>query len=786
MDVPTQIGKSSIHRVRRGDSFMTLRCVTYIIISLSTLTLVGVLYLVTRWSMITGFDKVEREETARHVQRVRDALNAVIVGMSSKTVDWAAWDDTARYVTDGNDEYVKSNLGPESIINLNVDAVIFIDAQGNLVQARGRADPAQGACDPPQDLLALTLGTPRIMKHPSAQSSVCGTVVLESGIWMLSSRPIVASDLKGPIRGTLVFARRISKEFVREIADQTHLDVEIYPRHEALKTGESPDVAEALATAGLAVKVIGDQKIAGFALIPDVLGNDSLVVQAAMPRRIYQEGMTSMRFQLLAITGTCVCVGVGIFFALSKLVVARVERMSRAIAAIATTGDLTRRVRANGRDELGVLGSDINAMLSAQLDATVKLQTQAEELREKSRQLEAANAKAEAAVQSKDTFLASISHEIRTPMTAILGFADMLGEDDVAPEDRRKYLTTIRNNGETLLTLIGDILDLAKMEAGGMTVELSPLNPADVVRDAYELLKPVAAKKGLVYHFSANDDVPRTISADPVRLKQIMVNLIGNALKFTSAGYVLVRLRTSVACTDGTRRLLIDVSDSGIGLTSEQISRLFVAFSQGEVSTSRRFGGTGLGLAISNRLATMMSGDIVVASEPGIGTTFTVSLGMEAGEGADARDAQTCVRASLPMKNETACTGRILVAEDGPDNQRLIEHILTRAGFDVHIVGDGKQAVEHVLGDSESPGNYDLVLMDMQMPVMDGYEAVDVLRRRGYRGPIVALSAHTGESARRKCLDAGCDDAASKPIMREEFIAMCRQWIEQEGRRKAA
>ena len=400
---------------------------------------------------------------------------------------------------------------------------------------------------------------------------------------------------------------------------------------------------------------------------------------------------------------------------------------------------------------------------------------------------------AESASRSKSEFLANMSHEIRTPMTAILGYADLLeadGDRGLAPQQRLEYIDTIRRNGQHLLTIINDILDLSKIEAGKMTVERIETTPLEVMRDAIALMEVKARAKGLSLRFEQATPMPERVVSDPVRLRQILVNLIGNAIKFTEVGGVLVRASMDTA---GAPTLRVSVSDTGIGIDAEQMGALFDAFAQADASTTRRFGGTGLGLQISRRLARMLGGDILVDSTPGEGSTFTLTLRTElvAGwrmlePGAETGRSPGVVAVGAPGARLLAGV-RLLLAEDGPDNQRLIAFHLKRAGADVTVVENGLLAVRAMCerGDEQAalrtPAAFDAVLMDMQMPEMDGYEATRILRGKGCEAPIIALTAHAMAGDKQRCEQAGCSGYASKPINAAEMVALIAAQVGAEG-----
>jgi two-component system, sensor histidine kinase len=472
-----------------------------------------------------------------------------------------------------------------------------------------------------------------------------------------------------------------------------------------------------------------------------------------------------------------------------------IQQLARTATEITSSGDYTMRVKQTTEDELGVLCAQFNRMLDRvetsdralkranealsqahdELEDRVVERTAAlrEEIaiREKTQQeLVQAKEAAEAANVAKSQFLANMSHEIRTPLNAVIGFADLLCKSgrECEETEREDYLQTINASGRHLLSLINDILDLSKIEADRLEIERVSCSPHEIISEIVSVLRVKAVEKGLTLDCEWRGGVPETICTDTSRFRQLLMNLVGNAIKFTKVGGV--RVVTELVRGSSEAQLVVQVIDTGVGIPAEKFAAIFDPFVQADSSVTRESGGTGLGLTISRRIAQALGGDIEVASEVGQGSTFTVTIaagpldGVRIIEGPVA-DGMRSAKREQTEDLPSLAGAHILLVEDGDTNRKLVRVVLERAGAQVSVAENGRIGVDLAL---QHP--FDLILMDMQMPVMDGYTATALLRQQGLTVPIIALTAHAMKGDQDKCLAVGCSDYATKPIDGELLV----------------
>lgn len=474
--------------------------------------------------------------------------------------------------------------------------------------------------------------------------------------------------------------------------------------------------------------------------------------------------MAEYQSVMVVVVGISLLVSLVLALLLQSGIARPVQNLAAVSSRITEEDDYSLRVEGQASGELGTLYSAFNNMLD-------QIQAWKSALRTANVELASARDSAEAANSAKSQWLANMSHEIRTPLNGILGFTELLrrGADGGDEAERNEYLDIIHGSGQHLLSLINDILDLSKIEAGHMEVEKVDCSAHQLIAEVMSVLRVRANEKGLDLSYQWHGPMPITVRTDPSRLRQILINLIGNAIKFTECGAVRVGARIDESGSES--QLVVSVTDTGIGIPEDKQSSVFEAFRQADNSVTRRFGGTGLGLSISQRVAQLLGGALSVNSSPGEGSTFTVRVKtgpVELVASSESERTAECLTASVTAPEDVSeLRARILVVDDGDINRKLVRLALEKKGANVAVANDGLAGLEAALD-----GDFDLVLMDMQMPVMDGYTATRKLRHAGYVGPIIALTANAMRGDMEKCMEAGCSGYLSKPIDPGELVSV--------------
>jgi signal transduction histidine kinase/CheY-like chemotaxis protein len=407
-----------------------------------------------------------------------------------------------------------------------------------------------------------------------------------------------------------------------------------------------------------------------------------------------------------------------------------------------------------------------------------KLESEIDERRRLEADLRRSQEAANAANVAKSRFLANVSHEIRTPMTAVLGHAELLKSQPLDVKIAQS-VETIKRNGEYLVEIVNELLDIARIEANKLELEVAPCDLPELLTDIETLMGVHAAEAGLDWKVSRKGTIPRNIPTDATRLKQVLVNLVGNAIKYTPEGSVELTVeRTMVS---GQHRVMFAIADTGEGISEQDLEHLFEPFYRVKTALTREFSGCGLGLTISYELVQLLGGRLEVHSKPGMGTTFSFDLPagsspMEDGEPKDVGLVKLNVNEEPASKPQRRMSGHVLVVDDNRDIRFLARHMLELAGASITTADDGEEAIDMVRQAQANNTPFDAILLDMQMPRLDGYDTVKALRSMGITTPVVALTASAMEGDREKCLEVGCNDYLTKPIDSQQLLdVMARQ-----------
>jgi signal transduction histidine kinase/DNA-binding response OmpR family regulator len=695
------------------------------------------------------FKRVENDQAINNLHRSRAIVENDISYLMGLTKDWSHWDDMYQYAMDQNESFKKSNLGIESFVNNQVSICCIYNAQGTLIWG-GAFDLATQNKLPAADWVLNKLDPSHPLAKLEGDAVVSGILRTPGGLLLVVSSAILTSTIEGPSHGILIMGRIISEDTAAAWSERLNLSIRIWPLSDASLPAELKAELEAIPDhARYIVRAKDEQILYGYQVLNDLFNQPAMLMQVEMPRDIHAASKLMQDTSLISMALIGLVILLACLLLINRLVVAPLGRLTGDVLQARASGALKSTMLLNRTDELGQLSHAFEVTLG---------------------EWHAATQKAEALSQAKSDFLATVAHELRTPLSGIIGLAETILQTHSSPAVQHR-LNTILSEAEALATSINELLDSAKIEAGRLKLEDVPFSLSSVLNDVVSLISTRAAQKNLEVRLETASSVPPLFSGDPYRLRQILLNLAYNAVKFTSKGHV--NIAVAVQQESETNVVLrFTVEDTGIGIPKDFQQIIFQKYAQAGADTARKYGGTGLGASIARDLVTLMGGQIGLQSEAGRGSTFWFEVPFKKYNG-------PLSSTSATLDNEqpyiSAHKARILLVEDYTAVQYAVIQHLTSVGHIVDTANHGQEALEKIQAQS-----YDLVLMDIQMPVMDGLEATRRLRQLEKKTstiPIIGMTARASEEIRRQCSEAGMNDVIEKPIRRRRLLAMIDQCL---------
>ena len=731
---------------------MTLRAKTIFAILINISALIFALQFVFSTIVLNDFDIIEQNQMRQQVQRAEEAFASRIESLPVRMLDWANWDDSYAYMKNQNHDYVESNLITSGIVGLETNLILYVSPKGEVVFSKS-LDFRKGIDTPfPPQIKERLIKLTNEQKLSTDTPPISGFIEIGSDTLIFGLRPILMSDGSGPPMGMLVWARYLSLEEIDLVSKNVKLPVSLENISAPYVHQDERAQAEQASNA-IAIFPKDENQIVGYTTLKDYSDKNILRMRVSDSREIYQQGVKTRSSVITAIVLVGGLFGLLCIAALEFTVLKRIRRLSHGLISLGSTKNLSMRLPTAGSDELSLLGAEINNTLTA--------------LEENEHMIIVAREVAERATDAKSQFVSTMSHEIRTPLNGILGMMQVIHSLEV-PEALASHLQVVSDCAHSLMGVINEVLDFSKIEAGKMTLESESFHLRDEVRRIINTVAIRARDKNLLLRSEVDENIPEFLKGDRIRLGQVLINLLGNAIKFTEKGEVLLSINLRQTHEAGVM-LHFSVKDTGIGIPQEHQSKIFTAFTQADNSITRRFGGTGLGLTISKQIVELMGGSLTFVSEHEVGTTFQFTLDLPLGE----RDASTTDDIVEPIS-----AFNILIVDDVSTNLTVAKLLLEKLGHTVQCLQSGEAVVDKFRHATDQKF-CDVVFMDIQMPGMSGIEATRMIQNdREYPCtiPIVALTAHEiGQVDISDALDVKFAGWLTKPLNLSKIQALLKE-----------
>lgn len=723
-----------------------------------TLTLIGVLalfvglnYGLFHVAVSHTFERLEKAQVTRNAERCVAAIRQEGDYLARTTLDWAQWDDTYQYVEDRNKEYEQANLMDGTFVDCRLSLIAIYNAQNRRIWGQAydlEKDKAMSLWVFVADVLPENHP---LIKYIAGRRVLSGLMLTDKGILLVASSPILTSKEEGPARGRMIMGRLLDNKEIRSLSERMQLDVRLYPVHSGKLP---PDLARVLkrvpATGEYEVIMDDPRTLRVFSVMDDLWDQPVVLVEIRQSREVHAIGQMAEYYTFFAIALVGLFILLAIQILLRRMVVAPVAALTEDVLIARKTGSVLAPFDLHRADEVGTLSREFDAII---------------------REWSAAKEKAELANRAKTDFLSTMSHELRTPLNGIIGLAELILSTR-SHEKQHDRMRMIISEAESLMIMINELLDTARIEAGKLNIEEISFELARLIEEIISVMSIRARQKGLTLSHEVDVEVPRFFVGDPHRIKQVLVNLVGNSLKFTDKGFVKILIQLKEKMDDHVILHFV-VTDTGIGIPREKQGLVFNRFVQVESSTARQYGGTGLGTSISRLLANLMGGEIGLESEEGKGSTFWFNLPLRVDRKLESAPVEDTPAAEEISKG--LMTGRILVVEDYATNQQVAVNHLQSVGHTVDLAATGEEALQAV-----REKKFDLILMDVQLPGLNGYQITREIRAGSTlntKVPILAMTAHVSDDSRQKCIEVGMNGVVGKPLRRQTFLAVVDRWL---------